>query len=105
MIGIKRDKMGINKKGSLAQMKTGTMTFCDLAYTIMRCSGLMGVRLCYRKKKKKMKILADLSFPCSIEFKRQCVSRKTRKGIFICAYWIPFLPGWLCRHKAAYFDM
>lgn len=63
MIGIKRDKMGINKKGSLAQMKTGTMTFCDLAYTIMRCSGLMGVRLCYRKKKKREK-----ENSCRLEF-------------------------------------
>lgn len=34
-------------------METGSVTFCDLAYSILRCSGLMSVRVCYWKKRKK----------------------------------------------------
>lgn len=102
IIGITRKKMGINIKHSISYIKTSIVTFCDFADNILRCSGLMGDIFCHWKKKK---ILTDLSFPWSIEFKRQCISGKTIRGVFMCAFWIPVLPGWLCSHKAAYFDM
>lgn len=53
IIGNKREKMGINIKHSIAYMETSTVTFCDFAYSILRCHGLMGDRLCHWKKRKK----------------------------------------------------
>lgn len=54
VIGITRKKMGINIKHSIVYMKTSTVTFCDFADNILRCSGLMGGGFCYWKKRERI---------------------------------------------------
>lgn len=105
---------GEKHEGQIVHMETGSLTFCDWAYNISRCSGLMSVRVCYWKERKKKrgwkwwKFLQTWIFHDQLNLKDStCLGRPEKVFLYVLFgyFFFFFLPGWLCRHKAAYFDV